>query len=150
MKRSIRLDETLIKNAETVGSGVKRSIASQVEYWAELGRAQEKINQPSRADLNTLKNFNSNFMDQIQRDVKSGNVRKENLKTGYAFEKSKMGPGFVDKVFKDETRITGRVVNGEFVEVQGLGDYEEPIGEHSKKLADNFSGNREKSASKVK
>jgi hypothetical protein len=117
MKRSIRLDEKLLEDAEKEGSGQMRSIASQVEYWASLGRAAVATSKPTTEDLNQLSKFNSNFMALIEKDVRSGEFRKELMKTGYAYEKSKMGPGYVDKIYRDGTRVTGKVVAGEFVSI---------------------------------
>jgi hypothetical protein len=118
MKRSIRLDEKLLKRAEQTGGTAKRSIASQVEYWAEIGESALKVQQASPEQLSELGNFNAGFMSNIKKNVDSGKFRKTMLETGYAFEKSKMGAGFVDKVFQDETRVTGQVTNGVFVELK--------------------------------
>jgi len=117
VKRSIRLSEDLIHEAEMAGDVTKRSIAGQIEYWAEIGRAFEVNNKPTVAELRELSDFNANFMKKISDDVKSGKSREENLKHGYAFESSIMGPDFVDKVFRNGDRITGKVVNGKWTEV---------------------------------
>jgi hypothetical protein len=117
MKRSIRIDQALAKKAEAIKPQTKRSIAAQVEYWAEMGRVAEERNQPSSERIQALTNFNSNFIHQIQESVQSGEYRRGVLESGYAYEASKMGPGYVDKVFSDERRVTGQVVMGEFVEL---------------------------------
>lgn len=118
MKRSIRLDDNLIKRAEAKGGQLKRSIASQIEYWAEIGITAENSNKVSKERLNELSRFSANILDVIKQGVDSGEYRSELMKSGFAFEKSKMGPGFVDKVFPDNSRITGRVVKGEFIELR--------------------------------
>lgn len=41
MAKSIRVSEQLYKVADTVSAGAHRSLAQQIEYWAELGRAIE-------------------------------------------------------------------------------------------------------------
>ena len=117
MKRSIRIDDDLVKKAEAKSAQVKRSVASQIEYWAEIGIAAESSSQVSKERLQELGEFSSSILNAIKQSVDSGNYRDELLKSGFAYEKSKMGLGFVDKVFPDQTRITGRVVNGEFVEL---------------------------------
>lgn len=117
MKRSIRLDSELIKQAETIGSRSKRSIASQVEYWAGLGRALEKSQQPTKEQLSDLLSFNSTFIEKVGEEVGSGEFERNVLQGGYAFEKSKMGSGYVDKVFQDGVRLTGRIIDGNFVEI---------------------------------
>lgn len=121
MKRSIRLNERLLQDAELEGREKKRSIASQVEYWAGIGQTVERErNQPTTEDLKKLSEFNSEFLAQVEKGVSSGRFQKELMKTGFGYEKSKLGPGFADKVFPDGTRITGKIVNGEFRELNPL------------------------------
>ena len=122
MKRSIRLAEQLVSQAETEGTSSHRSIASQIEYWATIGRQVEADNKPSRERLNALEKFNTTFINHIQSSTSSGEF-KETLfkKHPFVFIPSKMGPGYVDKVFADGTQITGRVVKGEFVEQKASG-----------------------------
>ena len=118
MKRSIRLDDNLIKRAEAKGGQLKRSIASQIEYWAEIGITAENSTEVPKERLQELSRFSANILDVIKQGVDSGEYRSELMKSGFAYEKSKMGVGFVDKVFPNNARITGRVVNGEFIELR--------------------------------
>lgn len=118
MKRSIKLDESLINTAEKAGNKNKRSIASQIEYWAEIGRAAEMNNSPTKSQLEELGKFSADFMNDIKEDVESGKFKKFILNSGYAFEKSLKGIGFVDKVYGDGRRVTGKIVKGEFVEIK--------------------------------
>ena len=118
MKRSIRLNEKLVEQAENARAKSKRSIASQLEYWAGIGQQVEQSTQPSSERINTLKEFNSSFIDLVQKSTSSGEFEKSLFgQHPHVFVKSKMGDGFVDKVFKDGTSITGRVVSGVFVEL---------------------------------
>lgn len=118
MKRSIRLNAKLLKTAESTGAQTKRSIASQIEYWAEIGRTVEASRQNTDGSMSELNDFNERFLKAIEQDTQSGRFKKDILATGYVFEKSKMGPGFVDKVFKSGDRVTGKISNGEFVEAR--------------------------------
>ena len=118
MKRSIRLDQKLLSDAEAAGGKFKRSMAAQVEYWATVGRHVVESNEPSKADREAFKKFNRVLMQQVQSGVDSGQYKEGLFKKGYVFEASKQGPGYVDKVSPDGSRVTGQVVKGEFVEYQ--------------------------------
>ena len=118
MKRSIRIDAILLKEAETVGKIEKRSMATQVEYWVQLGKAAEKLNQAPKRQIQNLKNFNKRIVTNVGVNIGSAVHRNSIMKSGYAYEKSKLGAGFVDKVYANDERISGKVVNGKFVPVK--------------------------------
>ena len=42
MAKSVRISDELYAAAETCSGNMRRSLAQQVEYWAELGRALEQ------------------------------------------------------------------------------------------------------------
>lgn len=42
----MRLEQSLVQAATAVGESYKRSAASQIEYWAEIGRAVERVLDP--------------------------------------------------------------------------------------------------------
>ena len=43
MGQPVKLSDTLVADARTVGALTERSIASQIEYWAALGKALEPL-----------------------------------------------------------------------------------------------------------
>lgn len=69
----------------------------------------------SRKRLRKLGSFSSSILRTIKRDVDSGEYRRTLMESGFSFEKSELGAGFVDKVYPDYSKITGRVINGEFI-----------------------------------
>ena len=117
MKKTIRLDEKLIRLAEIAGAKYNRSVASQLEYWASIGRqVDEDRIQPSER-LKALGDFNATFLNQVQECNASGDFEKDLFMIHpFLFVKSKMGLGYIDKVYSDGTIVTGRLVNGNFVE----------------------------------
>jgi hypothetical protein len=42
MAQSVRLSDTLVKQAKAVGEVMSRSGAGQIEYWARIGRIAEE------------------------------------------------------------------------------------------------------------
>ncbi len=42
MAQSVRLSDTLVKQAKTVGEVMSRSGAGQIEHWAKIGRIAEE------------------------------------------------------------------------------------------------------------
>jgi hypothetical protein len=43
MGQPVKLSDTLVLDARLVGEATERSIASQIEFWAKLGRAMERF-----------------------------------------------------------------------------------------------------------
>lgn len=74
------------------------------------------MNKDKKLDIKT-------FSEDLERDFKSGKINKiiDDIvfeKCDYKFIKSLKGQDYVDKLFKDGRRLTGRLVGDEWVEVK--------------------------------
>lgn len=128
--KSIRLDTNLISMAESAAHLQCRSISSQVEYWANIGRMVSKIIsiedalaiqqglkslylEPARTasiDSNTV--FN-----QLESDRKNSFSETKVTEAPFFFEASKKMPGLLDRVdSKTGERKTGKFEDGKFRE----------------------------------
>jgi hypothetical protein len=118
MGQPVKLSEGLVLDARVVGEASERSIASQIEFWAKLGRAVETVLRTetalrlkSRGEAAPL----SACLDSV--DSASGRERaRAHLATRpYPhFEPASDRPGLIVKIDEDGTRTIGRFVNRQF------------------------------------
>jgi len=125
----LRLDTGLAAAAERAGSIYKRTSSKQIEYWAELGKAVERVVRIEDiiAVIEGVKKIvvepvNSTSVDpndvfsSLETSRKSGDLAKEVTSSAVYYESSLSQPGLIDKV--DSTtgrRQTGHFHNGEFM-----------------------------------
>jgi hypothetical protein len=127
MASPMRLDSGLIHEAESVAERNKRSVPKQIEYWAELGRAVERVLTPNdvlaisqglaelqlvvpegvRADVDDV-------FAGLERDRAAGTLVSRVTRAAVVYEASVSRAGLLDRIFADGRRETGRFVNGEF------------------------------------
>ncbi|HEX9400025.1 MAG TPA: hypothetical protein VF912_07945 [Anaeromyxobacter sp.] len=118
MGQPVKLSESLVLDARVVAETSERSIASQIEFWARLGRAIESVLRTetalrlkSRGEVVPL----SACLASV--DTASG---QERLKAHLAsrpyphFEPAADRPGLIVKIDEDGTRTVGRFVNRQF------------------------------------
>lgn len=126
---SIRINETLYSAADRAGHIQKRSIAKQVELWAELGKAVEHIVniedifaviqgiKKLRIEPATTNRVDSeDVFKALEEDRKKGTLSDKVTSAGIYYEASLGTPGFLDRVdSRNGERQTGRFQNGKFV-----------------------------------
>lgn len=129
--KSIRLDTNLIFQAESAAALQCRSIPSQVEYWANIGRMISNIIgiEDALAIYQGLKKIRIEPTQTIpvNSDTVFNNLEADRVKcfankpitsAPFFFEASKKIPGLLDKVDSvTGERKTGKFENGKFREV---------------------------------
>ena len=124
---SIRLDNSLVKEADAVGKIYKRSPPRQIEYWAELGKAIEQSINPD--DIIAIREGLSQVIVEpvqsmpvspdevfasLDRDREQGLITGKVSSTTVNYQASQAHPGLLDQINSDGTITTGRFVNGQF------------------------------------
>lgn len=118
MSQPVKLSDALVLDARRIGPLTERSIAGQIEFWAQLGRAVEPLLSGERAlalrragDEQTL----SELVASV--DAPQGRQRVADLLATQPFphyEPAAGRPGLLVRIEKDGTRSVGRFVRGAF------------------------------------
>lgn len=118
MGQPVKLSDALVLDARLVAETTERSIASQIEFWARIGRAVESVMRTDgvlrlkqRGEAAPL----SECLSTV--DSKPGRARLEaHLAAGPFphFEPAAGRPGFIVKIDSKGSRTVGRFVNREF------------------------------------
>jgi hypothetical protein len=118
MGQPVKLSDALVLDARVVGEASERSIASQIEYWARVGKALEPVlrgDQVLRLKQRGEAVPLSELLESV--DAKAGHERvKAHLASRPFphFEPAPGRPGFLVKIDEDGKRTVGRFVNREF------------------------------------
>jgi hypothetical protein len=124
----IRLNPSLISAAEREGLMQKRSTPKQIEFWADLGRAVERVIDLSdvfavlqglkRLKLENVESVSveaDDVFDDLQKRAREGRLSDEVSASAVYFEASKRHPGLLDRVDSASgVRQTGQFRNGKF------------------------------------
>jgi len=124
----IRLNPSLIAAAEREGQVQRRSTPKQIEFWADLGRAVERVIDLSDvfAVLQGLKRLKledvasvtvepDEVFNELQNQSASGRLSDAVTAAGIYFEASRRFPGMLDKVeAATGVRQSGQFRNGKF------------------------------------
>jgi hypothetical protein len=118
MAQPVKLSEDLVLDARLTAEVNERSISSQVEYWARLGRAVEGV-MHTRSVLALKRLGDAKPVSQSLAAVETPAGRAQ-LRAVLAerpfphFEAAKDRPGLIVKIDADGTRTVGRFVNRVF------------------------------------
>ncbi len=120
MSQPVKLKDDLVLEARLVAKIAERSIAGQIEYWAQLGRAIEPLLRGDQAlalkkagEARSL----ADAISEVDSDAGRKRVRDYLDQTPFPhFEASTENPGLIVKIDEDGTRTLGRFVNRKFVE----------------------------------
>ncbi len=118
MGQPVKLSDALVLDARVVGKVAERSIASQIEFWARVGKAVDGALRGDR--VLQLKRQGevaplSAILESV--DSRAGHERVKatlEAKPFPHFEPAPGHPGLVIKIDSDGKRTTGRFVNREF------------------------------------
>jgi hypothetical protein len=118
MSEPLNVSDELIRDARLVAEITERSIAGQIEFWAQLGRAIEPLLESSRA-LALRRAGAAAPLSECLASVDSAEGRRrvvEYLELGPFphYEPVPGSPGLVVRVDVDGTRTSGRFVGQEF------------------------------------
>ncbi len=120
MSQPVKLSDELVLDARLTSKLAERSIAGQIEYWAQLGRAIEPILQGSRA-LALRRAGAVQPLSECLQSVDSNEGRRrvaEHLQSQPFphYEPAPDRPGMLVRILADGTRTVGRFVNRQFTE----------------------------------
>jgi hypothetical protein len=116
--QSVKLSDELVLEARTTGKIAERSLSGQIDYWAGLGRAVERVmHAPEALALKrsagamTL----SECLDSV--DTAEGRRRLADVLAARPFPHFEAAdkPGFLIRIDNDGTRTVGRFVDRSFV-----------------------------------
>lgn len=119
MSQPVKLSDTIVGDARLASELCERSIAGQIEYWAQLGRAIEPLlNFPQVMALRKYgqQKSLSECLDAV--DSKAGQERLKVFLESQPFphyEASTTKPGWLVRTDADGTKTLGRFVKREFV-----------------------------------
>ena len=122
MSQPVKLSDILVLDARLVGEIAERSIAGQIEYWANLGRAIDPLLQGAQA-LALCKKANarplSECLETVDTPEGKNRVNKYLETLPYPhYEQAKEAPGLLVRIEADGKRTIGRFVNRQFRPVE--------------------------------
>ncbi len=119
MSQPVKLTDELVIEARTVSKVAERSIAGQIEFWAQLGRAVEPL---LRGDqVMALKKAGAarslvEALSAVDTEIGRKRVRDYLDESPFPhFESAPGSPGLLVKIDENGTRTIGRFVNRVFV-----------------------------------
>jgi hypothetical protein len=128
MASPVRLSHSLIREAEKEGDVKRRTVPKQIEFWAELGKAVERVISPAEAYavIQGLKQIKTEPVPNVKADPNEvfkdlEKKRKQNMLSSevtssrYIYEASPEHPGLLTRVDSETgKRQTGSFKNGKF------------------------------------
>ena len=118
MSQPVKLSDVLVLDARLTGQIAERSIAGQIEYWANLGRAVEPLLQGEQA-LALCKRAAAHPLSECLTtvDAPKGQTRLEKYLDALPYphyEPAPNKPGFLVRVEESGKRTVGRFINRQF------------------------------------
>ncbi len=123
MGMPVKLSDDLVKDARQEAEATDRSLTSQIEHWARLGRKVERVLQHEdvlnlkRADDSPFAPPTRRAILTVLRQIASGAARTELAKTlrqnRTVYQDA--GESRIERIERDGTRTIGRFVNRRFV-----------------------------------
>lgn len=119
MGQPVKLSDSLVLDARLVGEAMERSMASQIEFWARLGRAVEQLLDGEQ----TIKVSKAGAAAPLSASLESvdspaGRKRLAKYLKSISFphyEAAPGGQGLLVRIDADGKRTVGRFVNRKFV-----------------------------------
>jgi hypothetical protein len=118
MSQPVKLSDTLVLDARLTGKIAERSIAGQIEYWANLGRAIEPLLQGAQA-LALCKKAGvrplSDCLESVDTPAGRGQLSKYLDTLPYPhYEPAANKKGYLLRIEENGKRTIGRFVNRQF------------------------------------
>jgi len=115
---SVKLSHELVLEARMTGGQAERSLAGQIEYWAGLGRAVERVLRVPEVLLLKSRGSAMSLTQSIKSaHSKEGRARLANVLDAKPFPHFETAEktGYLVRIDEDGTRTVGRFVNRVFV-----------------------------------
>jgi len=120
MSQPVKLSDELVLDARLTSEIAERSIAGQIEYWAQLGRAIEPLLQGSHALALRRAGAERPLSECLEsvdsREGRGRVVEHLNSQPFPHYEPAPDAPGMLVRIAADGTRTVGRFVNRHFQE----------------------------------
>jgi hypothetical protein len=118
MSQPVKLSDDLVLDARLTGKAVKRSIAGQIEFWADLGRAIEPLLE-GRHVLALQKAGTARPLSELVESVDSAEGRRRvaayvETRPFPRYEPHPKKAGLLVRMDEDGTRTVGRFVDRKF------------------------------------
>jgi len=115
MGQPVRISDELVLDARLTGEIAERSIAGQIEFWAQLGRAIEPLLDGAHALALRQAGAVRPISECLQAvDSSAGRQKVADYLSGQAFphyQPPPEKPGFLIRIESDGTQTIGRFVN---------------------------------------
>ena len=122
MSQPVKISDELLLDARLIAEVAERSIAGQIEYWAQLGRAIEPLLEGSRAlALRRAGAAIPLSQRMLTVDSSAGRQRVASYLESKPFphyESAPDAPGLLVRIDENGNRTVGRFVGREFQTVQ--------------------------------
>ena len=119
MSQPVKLTDELVLEARMTAKVAERSIAGQIEYWAQLGRAIEPVLRGDQALALRRSGEVRQFSEAVREaDSDGGRARVRDYLESRPFphfEPAPDRPGWLVRIEADGIRTVGRFVNRQFV-----------------------------------
>ncbi len=125
----MRLEQTLVQAATAAGENYKRSAAGQIEYWAEIGRAVERVLDPEsiiavqsglaeiKLELTSGQPIEPDAVfDNLESDRREASLSGSVTSSEITYQASHSRPGMLEQIHPDGNVLIGQFRNGEFVQ----------------------------------
>lgn len=117
MSQPVKLSDDLILDARLTGRIAERSIAGQIEFWAQLGRAIEPLLEGAHAlalrQAGAARAL-SECLETVDTDAGRQRVREYLKSRPYPHYEPAEAPGLLIRTDADGCRTVGRFVDREF------------------------------------
>jgi hypothetical protein len=129
MPQPVKLPDALINEAREAAEREHRSLAGQIEHWAELGRAVEAdlVAPEMRAALTNASRVEPTAEGQRLADIfatalsdESQRTHAQELERRIVYGTDPAFPGWLVRIDANGRRTPGRLVNREFVPAEAL------------------------------
>jgi ParD-like antitoxin of type II bacterial toxin-antitoxin system len=117
MPQPVKLSDALVEDARETGDVAERSIASQIEHWARLGRAVEAVLRGDEVLALKKSRGAIPLSSCLDADSPAGHLRFHahmDARPFPRYERANEAPGMFARVDRDGTRTLGRLVGRTF------------------------------------
>lgn len=121
MSEPIQLSDALVNEARATSATAERSVASQIELWAQLGKTIEPLlyGDPTlpRTAQNEVRSLEE-ALETVDRPQGRASLQAYLARLSFPHYEPTNNPNLLIRIEEDGSRTTGKFINGEFVVVE--------------------------------